>query len=212
MKIYFRINNSTIRLCTSFAAACLLLVGFKLAAPMMCNQIIGLSDKHKLSVQDAQRPALSCNGSVVLLTRRSKHPLYDSVVGLGATTDLLSRILITTQAVKIDPALDASLYAKGAPSGLSLVRDGFVYQIASPRLRAFFYMVGLLDTVVIPQGLASLPFVNWGTQRSFQLVVSPEELNPTIPVPANVLFMSSSELAKYSMLNFSDSMDLLRCQ
>ena len=199
----------------SLAIAGLILLAVKQLLPGLCGLDVSQSSAPNKLMSGAQTLQIRCKGSVVLLTRHSKHPFYGAVVGLGEPRDLLSRVFVTTQAVRVDPELDANHVKKGAPSGLSLVRDGMVYEIPSPELRALFYRLGILDTVVLPPRLAFLPFMAWGGTNFFQLVVSHGDSDP---IPSRTkegrrfFSMDLAEFSRYVKLNYGEYGRYLQCR
>jgi len=81
-----------------------------------------------------------------LVYRNKSRVFEDRIVSLGAPNNVLSHASI--------PAIGVNSLASHAeilPSGLASVKGRFVYEIDDPNARLWLYILGFLDTTLLPE-------------------------------------------------------------
>jgi len=81
-----------------------------------------------------------------LVYRNKSRVFEDRIVSLGAPNNILSHASIAAIGVNI-----LASHAESLPSGLGSVKGRFVYEIDDPNARLWLYILGFLDTTLLPE-------------------------------------------------------------
>ena len=87
-----------------------------------------------------------CKGRIFLVYRNKSRVFENRIVSLGAPNNVLSHASIPTIGVN-----SLANPAESLPSGLASVKGGFVYEIDDPNVRLRLYILGFLDTTLLPE-------------------------------------------------------------